>query len=99
MLETFKSCHGVVVGMGHEPDLRSAVVVLLKQLRSEFEKVVFSIVPIFQTRGHATYVEYMLCGRGSDFPHEWVPTGWIGPAPSVIEKGARIQKRNMSSQR
>eukprot|EP00969_Alexandrium_andersonii_P265095 11716239-Alexandrium_andersonii.AAC.1 len=56
MLEGFRSTHAMVVGMGHEPEMRSRVVSRLRQLNGEFGRVVFQIAPVCQSTGATKYL-------------------------------------------
>eukprot|EP00969_Alexandrium_andersonii_P083947 3703425-Alexandrium_andersonii.AAC.1 len=71
--------------------MRSQVAPRSKLLSPEFDRVTFQAVPIFQTKGQTPYVEYLLRGRGGDFPSERSAFGWIAGC-ATIDNDAPIKK-------
>ena len=48
VLEHFRLCDAIVVGLGHEPDQKPAAVARLRQINPAFNNVTWTLLPVFQ---------------------------------------------------
>lgn len=67
ILDAFTAADCILVGMGHEPDLKPSVTARMKQFNSAFDTCAWFISPVMQTSNRGGYVECFLCRRGSGF--------------------------------
>ena len=92
VLEFFNDTCAVIVGLGHEPEQKTAARSRLEQFSANFKKAKWEMFPVFQTLRTLSYVEYFLVGCGPDYPassQSQIPK-WLGPGAMAVESTARI---------
>ncbi len=92
ILSFFQEGDAVLVGMGHEPELKNGTRARIEQAcqKSAVASCTWSVLPIFQAQGGSQYVEYFLFGRGRKWPREDAFLSWVGPVLLAPEAAARL---------
>ena len=92
VLEFFNDTCTIIVGLGHDPEQKTAARSRLEQINANFKKVKWDMFPVFQKLHSFSYVEYFLVGCGPAFPassQSQIPK-WLGPGALAVESTARI---------
>ena len=89
ILKFFRECDMVLLGLGHEPEMKSTARAKLEQLAPVFGTCSWTLWPVMMRNGTTHFVEYFLFGRGSQCPIN-NRGAWFGPLPLAVEVGARL---------
>ncbi len=70
ILKSFRECDMVLLGMGHEPELKSTSRTKLENIFAPvFDTCSRALWPVMLQNGTTHYVEYFLFWRGAQCPH------------------------------
>ena len=92
VLEFFNDTCAVIIGLGHDPEQKSAARSRLEQINANFKKAKWDMFPVFQKLRTLSYVEYFLVGCGAAYSassQSQIPK-WLGPGALAVESTARI---------
>ena len=92
VLEFFNETCAVIVGLGHDPEQKTAARSRLEQINESFKKAKWEMFPVLQQLRSLSYVEYFLVGYGEAHPassQSQLPK-WLGAGELAVERAARI---------
>lgn len=89
-LEKYTTEDTIMIGLGHEADLKADTVAKLQKINEKFDSCTWKLVPITEQTACFSYVEYILVGTGASVPGTITPLSWVGPVDLTIDMASRI---------